>query len=110
MLDNADPGIDDEADHSILHKEKSNGVMGLLEMQQLSRAPDHGTRMTEHLGERGAHQVNCVFRQDTALFDPQLVEVVVREVLRAAERRNPGSAEAQLRLLAQRAPRAEVQR
>ena len=113
------PGIDDEADHSILflHKEKSSegtcscpkaqhlrvgelvkqlstlarvsaqrgiplrrdGTLRLLEMQQLSRTPDFsGTRVTEHLGKRGAHQVNCVFRQDSTLGDPQLVEVVVR--------------------------------
>ena len=88
---------------------RRDGTLRLLDMQQLSRTSNHTTRVTKYLGEGGADQVNRIFRQNPTFSDPQLVEGRSPRDVEAAEHTNPGNAEAQSRLLAQRAPQVEVQ-
>ena len=60
---------------------RRDGTFRLFEMQQLSRTTNHTARVTKYLGEGGADQLNRIFRQNPTFSDPQLVEVVVREML-----------------------------
>ena len=53
---------------------RRDGTLRLLEMQQLSRTPDHTrTSVSEHLGH--------VFRQNPTLGDPQFVEIASTQIL-----------------------------
>ena len=76
-----------------------------LQCVQIQQNSSHTeTKMTEYLGERKLNEGVC----SLAFGDPQLVEVIIREMLKIAAHTYPGNAEAQQRLLAQRAPQVSL--